>query len=325
MIQPGTAYRQFVEALSLTAPAPHDAAYRAFFAPDAAINAVHPFNLCVGPDAFLDRVWKPLQASFAGLHRRTDVALAGRFEGADWVSATGYLVGVFERDWLGIKATDRLAYLRFGEFHRIVAGKAVESYVYFDLPELMIACGCYPLPLPPGYTGLLPGPIAPDGLRWTEGDAAQSQKSYAIVTEMLGKLATKDEGWRPYWHPNMLWYGPAAFGSYLGIERFAGFQVPFEQSFAGWGGGSLGNGRTRHFTRFGDAHFTCSGGWPSLSGVSVKPFLGAAATGQMTFFRVCDWWRREGDLLTENWVFVDIPHAMLQFGVDLFAGVEVPQ
>ena len=32
--------------------------------------------------------------------------------------------------------------------------------------------------------------------------------------------------------------------------------------------------------------------------------------------RVCDWWRRENQLLVENWVFVDVPHALLQLGYD---------
>jgi len=35
--------------------------------------------------------------------------------------------------------------------------------------------------------------------------------------------------------------------------------------------------------------------------------------------RVCDWWRRDGDLLVENWVFVDIPDLLQQLGYDLFA------
>lgn len=318
-------YRPVVEAFALTSTTSPAAAIEAFFDPHAVINIVHPWNLCTGPEALITRFLAPLQASFAGLHRRSDLVMGGRFDGGDWVASTGYYYGTFERDWLGIRATDRLSFLRFGEFHRIEGGRAIESFVYLDLPELMIAAGQYPLPLPPGHTGYLPGPVQPDGMLWGASDPAESDRSYAIVTEMLGKLATKDEAWRPFWHPDMLWYGPAAFGSYTGIERFAGFQVPFEQSFEGWGGGSLGNGRTRHFTRFGDGRYTCSGGWPSLSGVSVKPFLGAAPTGKMTFFRVCDFWRREGDLLTENWVFVDIPHAMLQFGIDLFAGVEVPR
>ena len=35
--------------------------------------------------------------------------------------------------------------------------------------------------------------------------------------------------------------------------------------------------------------------------------------------RVCDWWRREGDLLVENWVFVDVLDVLLQMGYDLFS------
>ena len=34
--------------------------------------------------------------------------------------------------------------------------------------------------------------------------------------------------------------------------------------------------------------------------------------------RMMDWWRREGDLLVENWVFIDIIDVFLQFGVDIF-------
>jgi hypothetical protein len=34
-----------------------------------------------------------------------------------------------------------------------------------------------------------------------------------------------------------------------------------------------------------------------------------------------DWWRREGNLLIKNWVFVDIPHVLLQMGYDLFANM----
>ena len=325
MSSPKSLYRPLIDAFALAPHSAVDAALQSFLAPDAAIHVVHPFNLCTVPDALIRRLIDPLRASFARLHRRSDLVMAGQFEGGNWVTSIGYFYGTFEQDWLGIRATNRLAFLRYGEFHRIENGLAVESYLFLDLPELMIASGQYPLPLQPGYSGLLPGPMVPDGMNWDDSDPAESSRSYAIVTEMLGRLATRDEAWRPYWHPDMLWYGTAAFGSYQGIDRFAGFQVPFEQSFEGWGGGSLGNGRTRHFTRFGDGRYTCSGGWPSLSGVSVRPFLGAQPTGLMTFFRVCDWWRREGDLLTENWVVVDIPHAMLQFGVDLFPGIEVPE
>jgi hypothetical protein len=34
-----------------------------------------------------------------------------------------------------------------------------------------------------------------------------------------------------------------------------------------------------------------------------------------------DFWRREGDRFTENWVFVDMLHLFRQFGVDLLARI----
>lgn len=79
---------------------------------------------------------------------------------------------------------------------------------------------------------------------------------------------------------------------------------------------------TRHFTRFGEGNYSCSGGWPSLTGINVKSFLEQEPTGDRVFMRVCDWWRREGDLLVENWVFVDVPHVLKQLGFDLFADLE---
>jgi hypothetical protein len=35
--------------------------------------------------------------------------------------------------------------------------------------------------------------------------------------------------------------------------------------------------------------------------------------------RVADWWRCENGLLIENWVLIDLPHLLLQMGVDVFA------
>ena len=319
-----TPYFTFAE--SLKHPGDFGAATGAFFASDANINVVHPFNDLVGGEAYFGAVIAPLQACFDGLYRRDDIAMAGSFEGSEWISATGYYVGYFARDWLGIRAPKRLSYLRFGEFHRMDGGKAVESYIYLDIPELMISCGQWPIKVGPGldrgYTGMIHGPASQDGILRKAGDPAEADKSYQIVTEMLSRLATKDEAWRPYWHPNMMWYGPGAFGSFVGIDHFASFQVPFEGQFEGWSGGSANNGMTRHFTRFGDGNYTCSGGWPSLTGVNVKPFLEQGPTNERVFFRVCDWWRREGDLLVENWIFVDVPHALLQMGYDVFGDTE---
>ena len=292
---------------------------------DARINVVHPFN-DMSRDGFAETVIGSLRASFDHMIRTDYIAFGGEFEGQVWVTSTGYYTGHFAEPWLGIRPTGTLANLRFGEFHRVEGERAVESYIYFDIPELMIAADQWPISESPGrdrgFTGYLPGPITQDGLQWQENDAARSASSVEMVTAMLRSLATEDEAWRPYWREDMLWYGPAAFGSFIGIENFAGFQVPFEQAFSEWTGGSVPGSRTRHFTRFADGDYICSGGWPSLNAVQAKPFLGQPSEGKRLFMRVCDWWRRKGDLLAENWVFVDIPHVLLQMGFDVFAGAE---
>ena len=305
---------------ALRHPNDFSAAVSGFFSSVANINVVHPFNELQGANAYLSRFVVPLQQAFVGLYRRDDIFMSGQFEGRDWISSTGYYVGRFAHDWIGLKATDTLCYLRYGEFHQIENGKAVETYIYLDIPELMIACNQWPLSMGPGlsrgYTGLIHGPATRDGVITNAPEPAEGQRSYQLVTDMLGALATKDEAWRPYWHDNMMWYGPGAFGSFVGIEQFASFQVPFESQFDGWSGGSKNNGMTKHFTRFGEGSYTCSGGWPSLTGINVKSFLGQDPTHERVFMRVCDWWRREKELLVENWVFVDVPHVLLQLGCD---------
>lgn len=312
--------KSFITALS--GPGDWSAAADAFFAPDAKINVVHPVNDLVGPKGYLADYIAPLQTAFDMLHRRDYIAIAGEFEGGDWVSATGYFCGHFHASLWGIKPTHTFMHLRFGEFHRMENGKAVESYIYLDLPELMIAAGQWPISESPGihrgFTGHIQSPQPQDGLQFNDTDPALSASSCDMVTDMLRKLATKDEAWRPYWHDNMQWYGPAAFGTFIGIDRFSEFQVPFESAFDGWSGGAANNGMTVHATRFADGDYICTAGWPSLTGVHVKPFLGQAATRERVFMRVCDWWRRDGDKLAENWVFVDIPHVLLQLGYDVF-------
>lgn len=320
------ALRAYVEAQRRDDPAAWDAAIGAFFAPDAAINVVHPFNEVAGAEGWRDRVLGALRGAFDHLVRSDYIAFADGTDETEWVTTTGYFTGRFARPFLGIPPTGELAHLRFGEFHRMEGGRAVETYVYFDLPALMIAAGAWPIDHSPGRTrgfaGYLPGPLGQDGLRWGAEDAARSAASAALVTEMLRKLATPDEAWRPYWREDMTWYGPAAFGAFIGLEAFASFQRPFEQVFSEWIGGSVPGSRTRHFARFADGDWIASGGWPSLNCVQAGVFLGQPSEGKRLYMRVCDWWRRDGDLLAENWVFVDIPHVLTQMGVDLFEGVE---
>ncbi|MEM9631671.1 MAG: hypothetical protein AAGA50_10125 [Pseudomonadota bacterium] len=327
---PGSSGKAALQAYcnACAAPGREDAeiGLKQFFADDAVINVVHPFNEIIGPESYCEAVLAPLGRAFAHLCRSDYIAFGGQHEDTDWVTCTGYYSGRFSAPWLGIQPTGALAYLRFGEFHRLQDGRAVESFIFFDIPELMIAAGQWPIDDFPGrergYTGYLPGPTTQDGLQWKDNDPVVSATSLDMVTQMLRNLATEDQSWRSFWHEDMLWYGPAAFGSFVGLEGFAGFQVPFENTFSEWVGGAVEGSRTRHFTRFADGDYVCSGGWPSLNAVQARTFLGQPSKGKRLYMRVCDWWRRKGDKLAENWVFVDIPHVLLQMDFDVFAEME---
>ena len=47
-------------------------------------------------------------------------------------------------------------------------------------------------------------------------------------------------------------------------------------------------------------------------------WLGLKANGKEVTLRVLDYWRREGNTLKENWVFIDMIHLLEQLGVDVF-------
>ncbi len=105
-------------------------AARRFHADDAQVFAVHPFNSLHGVDAYIATVIQPLQSSFDHLHRRDTIAFAGVSQGAEWVTCMGDSTGHRARDWLGIPATDTMAHLRNGAFHRMVGGRACKSCLF---------------------------------------------------------------------------------------------------------------------------------------------------------------------------------------------------
>ncbi|MBT5499635.1 MAG: hypothetical protein HOK03_02670, partial [Thiotrichales bacterium] len=76
-------YLKYAEALSH--PGDFFSNATSFFAQDADINLVHPFNQLTGADAYLNEFLLPLQHSFKGLYRRDDIFMAGEFEGQKWI------------------------------------------------------------------------------------------------------------------------------------------------------------------------------------------------------------------------------------------------
>ena len=60
-------------------------------------------------------------------------------------------------------------------------------------------------------------------------------------------------------------------------------------------------------------------GYPSLTVKSTGGFLGLPENELPADMRIVDMYRREGDKLAENWIFIDIPHFFAMQGIDLLS------
>jgi len=277
----------------------------------------HPINTLCGPDAFAAGFLAPLRAAFPDAERRTDILIGGAFEGSNWVAVMGHYAGTFAAPFLGIPATQGLAFLRSGEFYRIERGAIAEALILLDLVDLMRQAGAMPPPKSPGAELLVPGPATHDGILLGASDAEESRLSRDLMEAMAAGLRAYDGrslesmGQERFWHRTMMWYGPCGIGSNRGLKGFQTYhQIPFLAAFPDRRGAG-------HRARFGDGRYACLCGWPSPKATHSGPYLGVPATGRGVTMRVMDFYRREGDRLAENWVFIDLPDLMLQLGVDL--------
>ena len=79
---------------------------------------------------------------------------------------------ISKSNFLVFPPSNKMAFLRFGEFHKMDNGKIIETYVYLGLAELIIehAISCRrsrPLAIERSYSGkegVVPGPATHDGI-----------------------------------------------------------------------------------------------------------------------------------------------------------------
>jgi predicted ester cyclase len=298
----------------------HSAA-AAIFAPDATYISSHPVNQMQGLGEIVDRYLGPMKRAMPDLERRDDIFIAGHWQDADWISATGYYYGTLVGELFGLQPNDKWLYLRFGEFYKLVGGKIVDAYVILDWIDVFRQLGINPLRRALGIEGLCPPPLSQDGLVLDQPDPAEGEQSLKLVEAMIFEGMWAFDGvnhetmrFHDFWIPDMMWYGPGGIGTTRGIDNFYRYhEGPFNEAWPDFKGGN-------HVARFGDGPFTCSTGWPSIRATHTGGnFLGLAPSGKLITMRVMDWWRREGDLLAENWIFIDIPELLHQLGRDIFA------
>ncbi|MFN2287522.1 MAG: ester cyclase, partial [Chromatocurvus sp.] len=182
-------------------------------AADATLQLFHPVGTLTGPDAFYTNAYEPLAHAVPDLERRDTIVLAGPTAGGhDWVGCCGYYTGTFTRPWLDIPPTGHFVSLRFHEFYRVVDGQVVEAQLIWDVPEMMMQAGAWPMVPSLGREWHVPGPATEDGLAVRDRDPGTSAKAFNTVLDMcqhLGKYATEGvAGMRleAFWHPRCSWY-----------------------------------------------------------------------------------------------------------------------
>jgi hypothetical protein len=284
-------------------------------------TGVHPFNELTGAEAVADALWQPLYRAWSPIQRRQDVFIAGTSEidGARWVMSMGHLLGVFRGDWLGIRATRKAVTLRYAEFHNVDGGRFVRSAFFCDILGVMQQAGVHPLPPQTGAALLYPGPRTHDGILLDEQPDAEGVKTLAVVNRMVEDLSQLNvtgndrcppEVLQRSWHDDMIWYGPAGIGTSYTIPVYQQqHQYPFREGLTD----KVFNG---HVCRFAEGSYACFFGWPNLTNTPRGGFLGLPA-GRRADMRVVDVYRRAGDKLAENWVFIDLPYWLKQQGLDV--------
>ena len=208
--------------------------------------------------------------------------------------------------------------IRWGEFCRVEKEQITEVYFLIDLIDLMEQVGINVLPTSRGKSGVYDAPAAADGVLLNSNDSQESLYSRQHLRKFIfdGLNAFDQDnlasmGMAEYFHPDMKWYGPGGIGACLSFQEFEKLhQQPWLVAFPDRSVQNLN-------ALFAEGAYSAAPGWSGVKGTHTGPYLSCPATGNPVEFNGLDWWKREGQVYTENWVFVDMMHLFSQLGVDL--------
>lgn len=307
------------------------ATLRELCASDVRVRMCAPFGDLDGADAFFETCLAPLMQALPDGERRDWIVVAGPdSDGAQWVGCGGHYMGTMVQPFLDIPPTGHLVHMRFHEFYRVEEGKVVEIQAIWDLPELMMQAGVWPMAPSLGREFCVPGPATQDGLSTASRDEALSARSAQHVVDMLTALVrypTEGEeamNLPDYWHERMNWYGPAGTGTARGIRGFRNWhQTPFVTAMPDRG--QYPDKIKGHL--FGDNLYVGVTGWPDMhQTLTGSGWMGVVASGKPIDMRSLDFWRLEPHAddhgrtlrIRENWVLWDMIDVLDQLGMNIF-------
>ena len=294
-------------------------------APDWHWRGMHPFHERQGAASVADVFWKPYLNAMSRWQRRPDIFMAGLNEidgfKSVWVVSMGHLMGLFDRPYLGIRPTQRIAMMRYAEFNRVDGNRITESALFCDIPEIMIQAGQNPFPPQTGAHLNQPGPLTHEGLMYTQQDPGKAEATLASINAMLETMdgvTRPPKEWAQWlaqtWNDDMIWWGPSSIGATYTIERYL-------RQHAGPFRAALGNGYkfNGHLAKIAEGSFGGFFGWPNLTVINSGGYLGMPASANSADMRVVDIYRVQDGKLSENWVFIDILHYLNMLGLDILA------
>ena len=315
--------RAYFEAVEAATPQTVARVLRDFTSEDYLWRGVYPFREQQGSQATADVFWSPLMTSLSRMQRRQDIFIGGTNEisGEQWVMSMGHFMGLFDADWMGVRATRKMINLRYAEFNCVENGKITKTGLFIDIIGMMQQAGVNPLPPQTGASFVYPGPRNHDGLLFDDAPEEEGVATLALVNQMVADLsALNDSGamgcppkvLEQSWSKDMIWYGPGGIGATYTIPRYQEqHQLPFRNNLKD----KKFNG---HVCRFAEGNFACFFGWPNLSNTPIGGFLGLPGGEIRADMQVVDVYYRDGDKLSENWVLIDIPYWLKQQGLDIF-------
>ena len=299
-------------------------ALAAHTAADYLWRGMHPFHELAGAGAVAESFWRPLRAAMGPLQRRPDMFLAGLNQLDNWCSTwvveMGHLMGLWDRPWLGFAPTRRLAFLRYAEFHRIEDGTIAETACHVDILNLLAVAGHVSVPSVTGAEVLTPGPRTHSGLIYDRQPPEEGRTTVGLISAMIADLRANivrspGNHIARFWTEDMCWFGPGGIGASAfrhGYRR--GHAGPFEEQLEFVG-------HTEHVARIGEGHFGGFFGYPSLT-MRSRGYLGLPASDVAADMRIVDLYRRQGNRLAENWIFIDLPHFFAMQGLDIFSALK---
>lgn len=286
-----------------------------------------PLGEIIGPVALAEHVLAPLKSAIPDLTRQTHLFMGGQSsdhlsddaKDAYWVAGTGYLTGTATQSFIGIPATDQPLRIRWTEFIRFKKDVMVESQVILDFVDWFDQIGLCVLPKSRGAEHVYPAATGFNGILTEPQNEDETAHTLKLGNGLLyGALNGFDQaalasmGMADYFHPNLKWYGPGGIGACLSLTEFEQLhQQPWLVAFPDRkivGIESL----------FAEGRLLAASGVAGVEATHTGTYLGVQASGASLKISGIDFWLRDGDQFTENWVFVDMIDLFSQMGVDLF-------